>query len=460
MYCPSTSPQPRHRLFKPAISQPAYQWAPTPQSYNPSPSASKPASVVFPSRDSALLPTPDQSAAMATHDTVMPDISNPQFSGRGKRLTVTEEECLVRLCRVHMRNYDVNNYPKSFWIEMSGLLRMETNRSYSWQSCRRRMAANIASRKSYQNTIKLGYPAPLSEMDPKICEQIDKWIATCDDKLEMERKRAELEKQKTLAVEDRQRLEVDMHRKQKQNRVLQWVCSLPDYEGFLPELTQWGELPPMVHPLNQPRTRSRSRSPRREGNTNYRQRSRSPYGSRAVGHIGPTPYLAEARRSHVRGRSITPKVDHDGDIVVEKKEPRSSPSEQLPATPALLNRQTRNVRDALPGTHGNHRPEYAPRDGPARPIQGNYRSSPITTTTDDTFERYMEETKRHAGEYVARLAIKCSKAALSMSMGKSEKHQAYNKGLELAVHDLLNDVGVAYVKMVGKIMQLEIPRAD
>lgn len=60
-------------------------------------------------------------------------------SGRGKQLTPTEEAHLIRVSKQHIGQASATGIPKRFWIKISDSFLAETGRSYSWQSCRRRM---------------------------------------------------------------------------------------------------------------------------------------------------------------------------------------------------------------------------------------------------------------------------------------------------------------------------------
>ena len=128
------------------------------------------------------LSTPDLIPSMGGSEMKVPGILDTQCSGRGKRLTVPEEEALVRITRQSMDDYDVEACQKRFWTLISKMLEIDTGRSYSWQSCRRRMTGNVASRLAHRSSVRSGLDPPKDDMHPMIAEKIDWWLDMVDAK--------------------------------------------------------------------------------------------------------------------------------------------------------------------------------------------------------------------------------------------------------------------------------------
>lgn len=92
-----------------------------------------------------VVTTPDDSPMSKS----MPaDAENPQTSaavpagprsGRGRQLTTRQEAMLIELCEQQNVEGRYADKPKSFWRWISDTFKHETGRTYSWQSCRRRM---------------------------------------------------------------------------------------------------------------------------------------------------------------------------------------------------------------------------------------------------------------------------------------------------------------------------------
>ncbi|OJJ43250.1 hypothetical protein ASPZODRAFT_1184708 [Penicilliopsis zonata CBS 506.65] len=277
-------PRDERPLFNLPAPRTAYPWAPSPQSQGPSPpggqptpTGSKPASVAMPSLDFKQLPTPDQSTVpvMATEpadDTT----SSPTGCGRGRRLTPQEELCLVRLCMLQMENYDVTEYPKSFWIKISELFFVECGRTYSWQSCRRRIATYVRNYQEYLDWLTNGkgdHP-PIHIPQNEVFRQVEEWIVGCNAREKAAQHRLEIEKARVAAEEERQRLEEErqrlevahreLQRAYTQKRIRDWVTNNPQPAEMEPLFLYWGETRSASNArYRSSRSRSRSRSPHR-----------------------------------------------------------------------------------------------------------------------------------------------------------------------------------------------------
>lgn len=251
-------------------------------------------------------PNPPASQTMADNPRIS---STPQSSGgRGKPLTMEEERSLVRIVRETLGHYDVKNHPKKRWIDISHSLYNETGRSYSWQSCQRRIIRMIQACLAYSHNSGLfqlldsDMQREFQAMSYETSHDIDTWIRECDaeekvrselaerrafieekkrelqarsEKVERNRE-ARMEREKELQRQ-RQELEageLDESRKRKQDRVRKWLDCLPPVDKMQPG-ANWKTGEPTLKEFFPYQRRGRSRSPRREEN-NYRQRSRYP----------------------------------------------------------------------------------------------------------------------------------------------------------------------------------------
>jgi hypothetical protein len=68
------------------------------------------------------------------------DLATPA-SGRGLQLSKEQEVVLIRIAQERQGTKQFKEHTKAFWLGISDLLREETGRVYSWQSCQRRMLA-------------------------------------------------------------------------------------------------------------------------------------------------------------------------------------------------------------------------------------------------------------------------------------------------------------------------------
>lgn len=265
--------------------------APTPQSENPSPwPASKQVSVVLPTASTEQLPTPDQSEGVMVNglcivEGILPD-------GRGKRLTWEEVEVLVRLCMERTTEDEINTRPKKWWAETSDLLYARTARSYSWQSCKRRMQQLLCACRLFKDGTAdrlefadAGLQRDLRQLPHDLRSEMIEWMnKTVPSEQQnvlgkikaLGERRAErqLEKQRPGGEDGEKQQERDYH-KRKHDRVWKWLGSLPPPGEMLSALdgsdrTERGRNAASAQ-------RDRSRSPRREA-TKYRQRS--PLGRR------------------------------------------------------------------------------------------------------------------------------------------------------------------------------------
>lgn len=224
---------------------------------------------------------------------------------------MAEERSLVRIVRKNFGHYDVKNQPKKRWIDISHALYNETGRSYSWQSCQRRIIRMIDACRGYSchgellQVFDRDVYRESQTMSVEASLDVDAWIQECDtdEKLrsELAKRRAiteEKERQMQARLErskqehetqmekskdlDRQKQEVeaaelDESRKRKQDRVRKWLDCLPPVDKMQPGAS-WKTGEPTLNEFFPYQRRGRSRSPRREEN-NYRQRSRSPRDS-------------------------------------------------------------------------------------------------------------------------------------------------------------------------------------
>ena len=235
--------------------------------------------------------------------------STPQSSGgRGKPLTMEEERSLVRIVRETLGHYDVKNHPKKCWIDISHALYNETGRSYSWQSCQRRITRMIEACRGYAchgeslEVFDKDMYRESQTMSVEASRDVDAWIRECDTD---EKPRSELAERRAIAEEKKRQLqarmerlkqerearmgkskkpetqkqeveaaELDESRKRKQDRVRKWLDCLPPVDKMQPGAS-WKTGEPALNEFFPSQRRGRSRSPRREEN-NYRQRSRSP----------------------------------------------------------------------------------------------------------------------------------------------------------------------------------------
>ncbi|KAJ5676091.1 hypothetical protein N7462_008988 [Penicillium macrosclerotiorum] len=80
--------------------------------------------------------------------------------GRGKKLTPQEDAILREICHARKGSANYSSFTKAFWRQVSSEFHARTGRSYSWQSCRRRMLSWEASNQTLES------PAPSSPVPP------------------------------------------------------------------------------------------------------------------------------------------------------------------------------------------------------------------------------------------------------------------------------------------------------
>ncbi|BCR84430.1 uncharacterized protein ACHE_11832A [Aspergillus chevalieri] len=257
--------------------------APTPQSENPSPwPASKQVSVILPAASTEQLPTPDQSEGVMVNGLRIVEGIPPD--GRGKRLTWEEVDVLVRLCMERTVENEIQTRPKKWWSETSDLLFARTGRSYSWQSCKRRMQQLVYACRVHRDGITnhLDYEdsclqRDLRQLPHDLCSEMVEWMnkttvpsqqVLVDKTKAIDAKRAErvLERQREGGEKQQER---DYH-KRKHDRVWKWLSSLPPPGEMLSALDDGARTERGRNAGSG--QRDRSRSPCREA-TKYRQRS-------------------------------------------------------------------------------------------------------------------------------------------------------------------------------------------
>ncbi|KAE8152435.1 hypothetical protein BDV25DRAFT_151129 [Aspergillus avenaceus] len=172
---------------------------------------------------------PDQASTPTASKPTLDDTTIEPYHGRGIRLNVYEQQCLISICRDLMEHYELGHHPKSFWLQVSASLFQQTGRRYSWQSCRRRIAGYIEKRKAYWFAYKLNQD-PECDMHDDVADDLDSWMGSCD-------RRAGRPVRQEVAMKSVEKPEerntsgpvqlVSMQQLIKYTRVANWVDSLP-----------------------------------------------------------------------------------------------------------------------------------------------------------------------------------------------------------------------------------------
>ena len=211
-----------------------------------------------------------------------------QSSGRGLRLSVIEERCMVNICLEHMSSPLAQDYRKCFWEKMTGLLYQETGREYSWQSCKRQMTRLLDTvrmhsdmRQDLPGNDTLPVPTSYNEylfLDTEVVQKIESFFRDIVDRIALQE---EIDEQ-----EERERKSMDP----KVERVETWLSRIspPDeLESIKDESEELGSRP-------RPSKRNRSRSPC-PAERKHRPRSRSP-----LARWQETPVMARGALQYVK----------------------------------------------------------------------------------------------------------------------------------------------------------------
>lgn len=310
-------------------------------------------------RSNDQLPTPDQSVPLLTAKWQPQKNNEPQTQAqakqqqqsgrepahRGLKLSQEEELCLLRICREQMTTYNAEEYPKSFWIQISNLFIEESKRTYSWQSCRRRISNYVKRRKNFYETLNYNHFHVNPDMykDDIVTRELDIWISDCDNKQRLLQRKKEIENERRNAMKhEKERREYEERRMKNVKRVNDWMDTIP-----LPDISNLSSSSRLLrHPLDEVsasallednanrgyrrHSRSRSRSPRRSIdspcniNNRYRQRSplRLPSGYKFV--PGSNAKL-EIRASQTQNNLSTNSQDNVG---INSTSPNQNPTPQ------------------------------------------------------------------------------------------------------------------------------------
>lgn len=321
--------------------------APTPQSDNPSPWPTP--KVVLPAAPAGLteqLPTPDQSDGMMVNGLCI--VEGIPSDGRGKRLTPDEVRSLARVFMKNTEENDVEHLPKAFWVKVSDQFLRETGRSYSWQSCKRRMSRMVAACQLYRIAISNGKPfenqfldRDLRDVPEDLRVHILDWLHKMDKKcVEMDRpfiennlrleaksgKRCPDTHEWKKATEEKERLLEREYHRRKHDRVRKWLNSLPPAGKMVSGFHSQDEIERIERGrdarFDPSRQRDRSRSPNREV-TKYRQRS--PQGRREPQPTTSTPggkimrYFQPDRARDSREQELEQPVPENGPRKISSK---------------------------------------------------------------------------------------------------------------------------------------------
>ncbi|KAL4890509.1 hypothetical protein BDV59DRAFT_184101 [Aspergillus ambiguus] len=180
----------------------------------------------------------NQSPCLNLPAAATPTVSDSTL-GRGKRLTLDEQRALVRICAERMINPDPKTYNKSIWVVVSQKLLEKTNRSYSWQSCRRSITRLVFDRQMYWEAVDENRQ-PVQQMDALLAAEVDQWMGVCvrsHEQLKTPEAMLQSRLQKPPSRQLAYDAETEAQLRAKRERVLKWVSLLPDdVRSFVDEL--------------------------------------------------------------------------------------------------------------------------------------------------------------------------------------------------------------------------------
>lgn len=173
-----------------------------------------------------------------------------------------------------MDNYEVKGYPQSFWMNIADVFQREARNSYSWRSCRNRIASLVSNRLAYWECVREGYPRVSRPLGVDIEKKIDWWIHDCDAKVEESRKLDQQARdEQAAALRENERRVYEEKRQRTIKRVQAWADNVPPPDKVQPLPLHFGMPPDLSDHKYRP-----SRSPRVASRSLSRSRSQSPRG--------------------------------------------------------------------------------------------------------------------------------------------------------------------------------------
>jgi hypothetical protein len=140
---------------------------------------------------SQLTPAPHQ--AVEPYDTPSGETPPPTQGTRGRPLTEEEKLVIIQGCNELGDDWLKGSAKETFWRAVSSSLYRETERTYSWKSCRDYMKAAVKAR---QQDLKKKETGRGHDPETDLVRALDQWIDILDQRLE-------LDKQDKAAVEAR-----------------------------------------------------------------------------------------------------------------------------------------------------------------------------------------------------------------------------------------------------------------
>lgn len=256
-------------------------------------------------------------------------------SGRGKQLTPTEQEHLIRIYQQHKGDSDGANLPKRFWRMISDQFSTQTGRSYSWQSCRRRMTDLELKLKQQSATLTINGSDKDSPGRDSCSQHISPIIADSP--------AAEISVQQTTPLSCVSINNINKPR--QQSGELEGKCSklqrIARGGNNQTSLANSPHPPPTISHLSRyPQPRSRSRSPHASAKKPYR--SRSPLPDNTV-------------------RSVTSKANKPFDDVHGPDTSESDDAISLPETPVKPIRRPLSESETPAGKRSQRRNMHSGR---------------------------------------------------------------------------------------------------
>ncbi|KAE8381070.1 hypothetical protein BDV26DRAFT_256048 [Aspergillus bertholletiae] len=303
-----------------------------------------------------------------------------EHSGRGIQLTVTEQQCLISLCRGMMDHYELGHYPKSFWIRISAALQEKTGRRYSWQSCRRRIMGYITKRKAYWAAYKYNH-IPECDIHSDVADDVDSWMGSCDRKLGRPVRHEVALNAAAKKPEEAPPLRVSVQQLIKYTRVSNWVESLPPPAEMDPLPTKFG-VPSMswCPPFSSHQSLSHSQSPSQSPVLNeismYRQRAGAPRGIHLPSSNTPSYRGQPTEQQDTLGK-------RDSALITERPKlpPLTNGMVQSQASPCIIPETSHNTQTSNKRPRDDNDNDDASHDRPARRLRQDEPSYPSGTIT-------------------------------------------------------------------------------
>ncbi|KAK1143409.1 hypothetical protein N8T08_006737 [Aspergillus melleus] len=443
-------------------SHPGYDPNLTPQCHGPSPSTSNP-----------------PLAAPPLPNVLKPFVVQNNYSGRGCQLDPDQQLRLVEICRYAMKQCDPKAYPKSFWINIAATFEKVTGRSYSWQSCRRRMITLVTKRLEFWAVFEdcvRQKEYPDDDVMEDVADELDTWLE-CEGRVPHDclHKKDELWKAHDAsrrAPRPPEKASPQLTRTPevphgaKIQRVVNWVMGLPslDEMDLLP--LHWGEsrmefsCRSRVNAdderlLAHSQSQSQSRSPGQDANISYHPRSRSPQANRPTRAINPVLALDKiGQKFHAAAMNLHPPLQQR--VNPTGADESSTTQSPLPVATAAPIAPVGPVAPPI-AQSTNKRPrddDHEANDRPVRRLRQTPRSHPSETPVSDQLG--LPQTHLNNVENSVDVVFGNFWGGLAPLFGDRDlKQQASATKSESVMRDMLRDIATAITKAVLKMREAD-----